>query len=396
MPSAGYGCFGFASYSLILGVEVERRVCDHRNPSSNQKAGITPPLFAQGELAPYTPCGTVRQGVSPRNGCVTGVRWVWGLLGEVEAGVSAAPLTNCRLSHEDVLEYRALQKAEHLHVETNHWEKLHLPLAGKSSEEIDHLKQALLARVPEGHSIGNKSLREALAWEQDLYLAVRSKLIEDGTVTTGRGRGGSVRRLKVVSAIENEVENQRDEQELQHDAFPNEASLYQPIIDVLRERWVKDQPFDQFVVENTSQGGRRADGIWTRPDITVAAMTTYTYVPGRHLDIVSFEIKHHTGFNVTAIYEALAHRRSATRAYVLAYIPDEKLPVYQDTVLADVQDEAARHGIGLIIAGDPNDFDTWEIKEDGTAFPPDPSRLNSFIRNQLSEGTRDQIVRWFR
>ncbi|NHM18860.1 hypothetical protein [Tritonibacter mobilis] len=270
-----------------------------------------------------------------------------------------------------------------------------MPLAGKSSEEIDELTQALLAQVPKDQSIGNKSLRESLDWDQDLYLAVRSKLIEDGSVTTGRGRGGSIRRLTAPSAPE-EADNADGAQELPRDEFPNEATLYQPVIDVLRDRWVKDQPFDQFVVENTSQGGRRADGIWTRPDITVAAMTTYTYVPGRHLDIVSFEVKHHTGFNVTAIYEALAHRRSATRAYVLAYIPDDKLPLYQDTLLADVQDEAARHGIGLIIVGDPKDFDTWEIKEDGTTFPPDPSRLNTFIRNQLSEGTRDQIVRWFR
>ncbi|MDE4134715.1 hypothetical protein PXK00_16480 [Phaeobacter sp. QD34_3] len=273
-----------------------------------------------------------------------------------------------------------------------------MPLTGKTSTEIDQLKASLIDKVPEEESIGNKSLREALGWDNDLYLAVRSKLIEDGQITTGKGRGGSIRRVTLASTTDptHDGDSSSAPETLADEKFPNELSLYPPILDVLRDRWVKDQPFDQFIVENTAQGGRRADGVWTRPDVTVASMTTYTYVPGRHLDIVSFEIKHYSGFNVTAVYEALAHRRSATKAYVLVYIPDDKSSMYEDSILSDVQDEAARHGIGLIVAGDPTDFDTWDIREEGITHQPDPSRLNSFIRNQLSEGTRDQIVRWFR
>ena len=59
-------------------------------------------------------------------------------------------------------------------------------------------------------------------------------------------------------------------------------------------------------------------------------------------------------------------------------------------------EEANRHGVGLIVAGDPGDYDLWDIREEAVHVNPDPARLNTFIRNQLSEGTRDQIVRWFR
>ena len=70
-----------------------------------------------------------------------------------------------------------------------------MPLTGKDANEIASLKERLLAEAPaDGASIGNKALRERLGWETDLYLAVRGRLIDDGLLTLGKGRGGSVRR----------------------------------------------------------------------------------------------------------------------------------------------------------------------------------------------------------
>lgn len=114
------------------------------------------------------------------------------------------------------------------------------------------------------------------------------------------------------------------------------------------------------------------------------------------MDIISFEIKPFEGLNVTAVYEALAHRRAATRSYVLVYIPEDHIEAFENPILVDIADEANKHEIGLIVATDPNDFDTWDIREDAGRVEPDPARMNAFIRNQLGEATRDQIVRWFR
>ena len=53
----------------------------------------------------------------------------------------------------------------------------------------------LFAHLPaDGSSIGNGSLRDMLGWNETRYLAARQKLIDDGRVLTGKGRGGSVRR----------------------------------------------------------------------------------------------------------------------------------------------------------------------------------------------------------
>ena len=272
-----------------------------------------------------------------------------------------------------------------------------MPLTGKSAAEISDLETQFLNGVPDDEtSIGNKRLRdEVLGWDSDLYLAVRKRLLDAGSLMVGRGKGGSVRRLIEEAAPEPQQPTVQAV-ELAADPFPDELSLYIPVIAVIRNRWIQDQPFDQVLVEQTDRGGRRKDGIWTRPDVTVAAMTSYTYVPGRHFDIITFEIKHHSGFNVTAVYEALAHRRAAMRSYVFVYIPDDLIDTFENPTLVDISDEASKHGIGLIVASDPNDFDTWDIREDAVRVIPDPARLNAFIRNQLSDGSRDQIVRWFR
>lgn len=274
------------------------------------------------------------------------------------------------------------------------------PLSGKTSEEISQLANSFLEKIPRNTRIGNKSLRDKLEWSEDLYISIKRKLIEDGKIMTGRGQGGSVF-LPPDIPEEKFINNPPDNSDSYKDEAPqnlyvNEKSLYKPILDTIRTTWKKEQGFDDFIAEDTSFGGRRPDGVWARPDITVVAYTAYAYVPGKIFDVITFEIKNYNNISVTAVYEALAHRRAATRSYVLIQVSQDKLDEFKEIKLPDVADEAARHGIGIIIATDPGNYDTWEIKEEPSRINPDPMRLDKFIREQLPEGTRDQIIKWFR
>lgn len=58
--------------------------------------------------------------------------------------------------------------------------------------------EALLA---EGGSAGNGTLRERLGWDESDYRDVKDALLADGTIASGRGRGGSVR-LAGASVVE--------------------------------------------------------------------------------------------------------------------------------------------------------------------------------------------------
>jgi hypothetical protein len=164
----------------------------------------------------------------------------------------------------------------------------------------------------------------------------------------------------------------------------------------VHERWAKDKRFRDYVVEITArQGARQTGGKWTRPDLTVAGITIFPFFPGKTFDIVTFEIKAHDAVDVTAVYEALAHRRAATRAYVIFHVPDAQRTQLREVIDRTVE-EAKRHGIGLIVASEPGDYETWERILEGERNEPDPSAINDFVAQQLSEGAKEQITMWFR
>jgi BarA-like signal transduction histidine kinase len=110
-------------------------------------------------------------------------------------------------------------------------------------------------------------------------------------------------------------------------------------------------------VEVTAQqGSRLTGGKWTRPDITVASSRTFPYVPGRHFDVITFEVKPQDQVNVTAIYEALAHLRAATRSYVLLHVP-HFAKASLELIIEETCNEGKQHGIGVIIVEKPGDYD---------------------------------------
>ncbi len=69
---------------------------------------------------------------------------------------------------------------------------------------------------------------------------------------------------------------------------------------------------------------------------------------------MTFEVKDWWGLDVTAVYEALAHHRASTRSYVLAPIPNASQDDdYTKQYVTRIEEEAERHGIGFIVAEDP-------------------------------------------
>ena len=260
---------------------------------------------------------------------------------------------------------------------------------------------ALFDALPaDGSGVTNPALRQYLRWNQNRYFAARDGLVDKGLVVRGRGRGGVIRRSNatqrgaehVVTVV---VEGDAADTDMIEAAITNELSLYPPMRAVIEGDWARERRQELLAVEITALGGRRPDGIWSRPDITTVEVRTFEFVPGKHLDVNTFEVKSHNAVNVQAVYEALAHRRAATRSYVLFYIPPERAAALKDDV-DDIAAVARTHGIGVVTAADPRDYDTWEELEEAHRVQPDPEKLNDFIAAQLSEHTRSLISRRLR
>lgn len=67
----------------------------------------------------------------------------------------------------------------------------------------------------------------------------------------------------------------------------------------------------------------------------------------------------------------------------------------EDT-LDDLTHEASEHGVGVVVMGAPNDYETWEAWAQAERNDPDPSDLNDFLATQVTQEFEDQIMCWFR
>ncbi|MEV6597575.1 hypothetical protein AB0M36_11995 [Actinoplanes sp. NPDC051346] len=266
-------------------------------------------------------------------------------------------------------------------------------------------QQALfLALPPDGTAASNPTLQKKLGWDSDRYFHARDALVDATLIVRGRGRGGVVRRVATDSPAEERtvavvVETTSDVATTAatvEAVIKNELALYDPMRHVIANDWAKDHRRDPLAVEITALQGRRSTGgTWSRPDIVSVEVRTFAFVPGKYLEVASFEIKAANAINVQAVYEALAHRRSATHSYVLLHVPADQAEQLEEDV-ADVAEAARTHGIGVITAADPDDYNTWEDREEARRIEPDPERLNNFVATQLSEKTRDLISRRLR
>jgi hypothetical protein len=255
-------------------------------------------------------------------------------------------------------------------------------------EQVTALEERLIASTPPQGAIGNEALRCKLGWNEDQYWFIRDRLLQTGVLIKGRGRGGSVLRgVPIVS-----------EADLIIPRVPqmSEGDLYDPIISTISSHWVPDHRIQDFVIDCTAhQGSRATGGKWTRPDVTLASCNRFKFVPGQQVELTTFEIKTFEGLDVTSVYEALAHRRSAHYSYVVAYVPEtERLALR--SLLDRLCFDADNHGVGLILLSEPDDYETWSFEVEPGRNEPDPADLDNFIRTQTGDEFKDRILGWCR
>lgn len=258
-----------------------------------------------------------------------------------------------------------------------------------SEADRERYENVFVAKIPKDESVGNKSLMRLLeGWSEDLYYNIRNGLIDKGILRTTQG--GGVRLVKELIATITEAEEKLEETEYQL-----ERDLYAQIEKVLSYDWAKDKRYDDnfFFVEITANKRKGKLGKWSYPDLVFVGYRSYTYVPGYFLDVYSFEVKHFDGVNVDALYEALAHLRSVHRSYLIMYIPENRYKAISDKV-EPIIEEAQRFGIGVIIATEISNFETWQFKADAIRREPDPEKLDTFIAANLNDQNKETVRKW--
>ncbi|MDS1113821.1 hypothetical protein RD149_08575 [Gordonia westfalica] len=248
----------------------------------------------------------------------------------------------------------------------------------------------LLMELPNtGEPLGNTAARRKLGLTKSRYARARQGLLDKQLVLKAPGQGGALRRAPVTGDSELSATDS--------DSIPTirppvaESKLYGPIRTTLGNEWADDRGFHSFVIEETAhQGRRRTGGSWTRPDLVAIGTKTFKHVPHQQFEVVTFEVKPMEQLNAVAVFEALAHRRASTHAYVLVEVRDVLATAYNKK-LETLKRAASDHGIGVITFGDPSDYETWTEEVVAQRSETSPELLNDFIETQISQPGQEAI-----
>ena len=177
--------------------------------------------------------------------------------------------------------------------------------------------------------------------------------------------------------------------------YPDEASLYEPLLEQIEKNWARSEAYDQFIVTNTARLGRRqTGGNWTRPDICLVGIRKFKFIRNPVVDVVTFEVKPKTDVTVKGVLKALSHRQASTVAYVIFNVSKEDFVNNQES--DRITGLAKGHGVGVILAADPMDHKTWVEEVRATRWEPDPEDLNSFIQEVIAEEKHEEIIKMFK
>lgn len=162
---------------------------------------------------------------------------------------------------------------------------------------------------------------------------------------------------------------------------------------MLNDFWVKDNQIKDFVIENTSKGKKRTPGKWTRPDVTLVAVKAYAFTPQKILEVITFEIKRASVYDVSGVFETAAHSVFAHKSFLAV----ESLDEFKDSEEFDrLELLCKRFGIGLLLFTDVNDWETYEEVVDAERKIPDPYDINSFISTHFGKEKQNRILEMLR
>jgi len=123
-------------------------------------------------------------------------------------------------------------------------------------------------------------------------------------------------------------------------------------------------------------------------------MRQYPFLPGKKIEIITFEIKPNYDTALDGVFEALAHSAFAHRSYlavdVSSFKVGESLP--DERIIS----ECERFGLGYITFDKAEDYDTYEIYIPAKLREPASAEANKFITTQLSEENKEKIRSWLK
>jgi hypothetical protein len=261
----------------------------------------------------------------------------------------------------------------------------------------DHgqLREALLGVLPEdGSPIPNAAAKSLVSRrlsrlvEDAEYFEARDELLQQRLVGRVRGQGGSVYLLGDQAAG-------ADQEELETSAEPSERELMAPFGVALAGSFCASLDLPRSsplpIIEDISTKGPRR-GVWARPDYTLVSLTSYSVLPGAHVDVHVFELKNEAGGGLKAVHEALAQARFANFAHLAWFMPNGST---REPELQNIASHCAQHGVGLLrlrVMPKPHLEVLVSAKRTGTTS----LEVDGFLESRLSDVSKRKLAKAIR
>jgi hypothetical protein len=196
--------------------------------------------------------------------------------------------------------------------------------------------------------------------------------------------GHQIRRVLTgaTSAPPTEIRNERDiEPWFERYLWQHRTAFHDPV------------PMSLNTVIEITARIRGTTGRWTRPDLCMACVARYRYVPSPQFDLFSFELKMPSGCNMLAVHEALAHGATTHFPHLCLYLPKA---ADETKNLSAMLEQAQFHGVGVIRMLDPRDFATYTRLLEARRGHPSAGKIDAFIEERFGLANRLALRRWLR
>jgi hypothetical protein len=222
----------------------------------------------------------------------------------------------------------------------------------------------------------------------DEYWIAEQELVDTQKIERRRGRKGGIYLLEEIAAETKGKAKEAAETEAQQKK--RERNHYVPSLNIIENSWMQEFGFKAvFGAVTAHQGRRQTGGKWTRPDLIICTVSDWLFWPAPQGEVRTIEVKLFEALDVTAVYEAAAHRTRAHYAYLLVVNCPEEFDDDTQSYFDEILGVAARQGIGVISCSKTDDHDTWVYELDPTRSDVDPQAINQLLLDQMPKAKRE-------
>jgi hypothetical protein len=230
--------------------------------------------------------------------------------------------------------------------------------------ELQLLIDALKAHP--GEQASPRRLGEWLGWETDKVRRVADKANADPSTPLFIGKGGVIK----------------------HRGSERGAAvgIYADVAHVIETSWgPKEMGLRDIHTIGTARSGRRNGGVWTHPDLVIAANPPRRKSPDEPRRLHAIEIETADGFDLRSVYQAHAQGRGANYSWVFGCKTPKVEKADWERILWTVEEL----GIGLVTFTKPHVYSTWVTHRRASFKESTQDERRAFLERTMNAPDRD-------